>query len=189
LSNYAGTKTGYLDGWQKYTPVAERLKTLFRAFKIRNFERRRLLDLGCAGGRHFFELAMHGFDPYGIECNPYYFESLHPWLENRVFFGDALMDTYWFGPDSFDLVTCSAHGNVRFDELPSLFSEVSRMLVRGGIFLLDVPSKPIDIGSCLQRDYRLYLRTLKQCGFKPTNWSNSQIVSTATTKVSRGASI
>jgi SAM-dependent methyltransferase len=189
VSAYAGLKNNYLDSWQKYITVNDRLKTLHRVFKIRNFERCRLLDLGCAGARHFFELAMHGFDPYGIECNPYHFDSLHPWLENRVFFGDALMDTYWFGNDSFDLVTCSAHGHIRFDELPSLFSEVSRVLVHGGIFLLDIPSKPINIGPCLQQDYRLYLRTLKIHGFKPTNWSNSQIVSIAVEKTSRGPSI
>ena len=186
--NYAGTNTDYLNGWVKYYPIEHRLKTMSKVMQARHFERKRLLDLGCAGGRHFFELAMHGFDPYGIECNPHYFNTLHPMLENRVLFGDAMLDTYWFADVSFDVVLCSAHGYVMFPELSQMFSEAARLLIYGGVLVLDIPPKGLNIGPSLQGDYRLYIRTLKDCGFRPKIWKDNQIVSVLENKVQNMAS-
>lgn len=179
LFNYSGTELDYLNGWRKYIPTETRLKSIARSLKIKSFERKRLIDLGCAGGRHLLQLASYGIDAFGIENNPCYFSSLHPMLASRVFYGDALLDTYWFNSNSFDMAICSAHGSVNFPELGRLFSELSRILTVGGIMLLDVPPKPINIGPCLVNDYRIYLRILKECGFKPVSWSQGQIVCVA----------
>ena len=182
LMDYAGTGFTYLQGWRKYITVEDRLRSLSKVFRLKTVEGKRVLDLGCAGGRHLLQLASYGADTYGIECNPAYFGNLHPMLSNRVFYGDALMDTYWFASDSFDIVICSAHGTVNFPELGHIFSEVSRILTIGGILLLDVPSKPINIGPRLVQDHRVYLKTLKRCGLHPKSWSTNQIVCTAVRK-------
>jgi ribosomal protein L23 len=80
--------------------------------------------------------------------------------------GDAMMDTYLFADDSFDIVICSAHGTCAYPELPQLFSEIARVTIKGGILLLDLPQAPIDIGPNLMTDFRSYIRMLKNAGFK-----------------------
>lgn len=187
--NYAGTNCHYIDGWKKYISTEQRITSMWKALKIRSFERKRLLDLGCAGGRHLLQLAAHGLDVHGLEINPEYFNNLHPMLKDRVHFGDALLDTYWFKPDSFDIVICSAHGTIAFPEVSQLLSEIGRILVMNGVLLLDVPSEPLTIGPTALRDFRIYLRSLKHCGFKPHSWSNQQIVCTLQKKSHFMASI
>jgi SAM-dependent methyltransferase len=180
--NYAGLGEPYLFAWQKYITAEQRLTALRKAFKRKYFDRQRLLDLGCAGGRHLLQLAAAGFDTFGIEANPAYFQDIHPMLTSRVFYGDALMDTYWFKADSFDTVICSAHGTINWPELDQLLSEITRILVLGGVLLFDVPVEPITLGDRQQKDFRIYSRLLKRCGFKVHMISYNQLVCTNISK-------
>lgn len=180
--NYAGLGEPYSFAWQKYITAEQRMIALRKAFKRRYFDRQRLLDLGCASGRHLLQLAAHGFDVFGIDANPAVFPDLHPLLSNRVFYGDALMDTYWFKSDSFDAVICSAHGTINWPELPQLLSEVTRILVLGGVLLFDVPMPPMSLGDRQQKDFRIYSRLLRRCGFKVHMISYNQLVCTNVNK-------
>ena len=88
------------------------------------------------------------------------------------------MDTYWFKSDSFDAVICSAHGTINWPELPQLLSEVTRILVLGGVLLFDVPMPPMSLGDRQQKDFRIYSRLLRRCGFKVHMISYNQLVCT-----------
>jgi SAM-dependent methyltransferase len=180
--NYAGTKNAYALAWNSYIPTEHRLTALYKAFKRKHFNNRRLLDLGCAGGRHLLQLAAHGFDTYGIEANPRYFTDLHPMIRERVAYGDALVDTWWSKPDSFDVVICSAHGTINWPELEQLLSEITRILIIGGVLLFDVPMSPLTLGPRQQNDFRIYARLLRRCGFKVHMLSYDQLVCTVTSK-------
>jgi SAM-dependent methyltransferase len=164
--NYAGLKKSYLEAYDSYIPLKHRFFALNRLTKRTTFHSKRLLDLGCASGLHLLGLSHYGIIPYGIEINPWFFRDIHPLLKDNVIYGDAMMDTYLFADDSFDIVICSAHGTCAYPELPQLFSEIARVTIKGGILLLDLPQAPIDIGPNLMTDFRSYIRMLKNAGFK-----------------------
>lgn len=165
-SDYSGLKKPYADAYDMYIPLKHRMFALSRITKRATHHGRRLLDLGCAGGLHLLGLANHGIIPFGLEINPWFFRDIHPLLKDNVMFGDAMMDTYLFSDDSFDIIICSAHGHCAYSELPQLFSEISRMTIKGGVLILDLPQAPITIGPNLSPDFRSYQRLLKNAGFK-----------------------
>jgi SAM-dependent methyltransferase len=174
--NYSGLGKPYDDCFDQYIPMRHRWFALERAYKKTTFKNKRLLDLGCASGNQMLGFSHRGIIPYGLEINPWFLKDLSPLIKDNVIFGDAMMDTYLFADASFDIVISSVHGFCAYPEMQQLFSEVARMMVLGGVFLLDIPHPPIYIGPNLSVDFRSYTRLLKNCGFKVSQLVHKQIV-------------
>lgn len=175
--SYAGSGQSYAKAWSGYYSVADRITalTLATGRDVNGLDDLKLLDLGCAGGRRMAEYAAHGAEVYGIELNKLHVALAPAIIRPRIVVGDALVDTYAFGTDSFNACICSVLGTTHFHDVQHLARELARILVPTGGLVLDVPTKH-DVGPCLESNYRVYLRAFKDAGFTPSHWFEHQVL-------------
>jgi SAM-dependent methyltransferase len=175
-TNYAGTGKAYKEAWFSYYPTETRLNAITRGLRVRNPGGIRLLDLGCAGGRHLLPMHAHGIDVYGIEANPEHLRDAPDLVKDRVIAGDALVDTFMFKKGMCEVIICSVLGTTAFPDLPHLFRECARLLVQNGIIILDVPPRQFNIGPGLASGYTVYMKVLRNAGFQPLEFTRHQLI-------------
>jgi ubiquinone/menaquinone biosynthesis C-methylase UbiE len=107
----------------------------------------------------------YGLDVYGIEANPEHVHAAPELIRDRVFIGDALVDTYLFNANTFNIVVCSVLGTTAVADAEHLFREVYRVLTPGGLVVLDV-SSAFNTGSNRSTENGTYSRMLHRLGFK-----------------------
>ena len=142
-------------------PFPELLNRLDQAF----VSARRILDVGCGGGRDCLHLVRRGKDVYGVDGSPEMLEQASAFLkregvepEGRLFH-DTLPKLSTFADADFDGVLCTAV----LMHLPeeSVFDAVytlRRLLRPGGTLAFSVPSQRpgIDPSTRRDRDGRLF---------------------------------
>ncbi len=128
-------------------------RTGFSSFQdLNNLNMKRVLDLGCGGGRHLIFLREMGLDPYGIDLSSVSVSLARAWwsaaIEEEVS-GQAVEDRILAG-DSGDLPFednffgfAVSHGVL--DSMPMVdaklsIQELARVLVPGGMAYIDLIS-------------------------------------------------
>jgi len=176
FANYAGCGKPYADSWDKYYPIQARLLAFQQGFGTAVVPPRlRLLDLGCAGGRSMLQYHAHGLDVYGIEANPEHVRTAPDLVRGRVLLGDALVDTYMFNANTFNIIVCSVLGTTMTVDIEHLFREIHRLLAAGGLAVFDVPGS-FNIGPHLSSENSTYSRMLRRLGFKGILLFRSQLL-------------
>lgn len=119
----------------------------------------RLLDLGCGSGRMLPPLVKAGFAPVGLDCSSAMLAQAKAKPGLRLVQADAGQGLP-FGDARFDIVI-SLHASIIHLHQPALLqtaiAEVSRVLKRGGIFVMEVPhpgTYPDDNGSGAWQEYQ-----------------------------------
>jgi SAM-dependent methyltransferase len=121
----------------KYTMNSVRLKIVMGI--LEEFKIGRLLDLGCGEAHTTREFLKAGWHASGIELSEPLADSANQYLaaegfgDNLVIQGSAT-DLSPFPNESFDVVTCLGVAYYIEDQ-KSLYSEVARVLKKGGIFI------------------------------------------------------
>lgn len=176
FASYAGTGRPYAESWDKYYPVSVRMLTFTTGLGTQQLPARlRLLDLGCAGGRAMLQYHAYGLDVYGIEANPEHVRLVPDLIRDRVFLGDALVDTYLFNANTFNIVVCSALGTTMTVDVEHLFREIHRVLAPGGLAVFDVPTA-FNLGPHLSSENGTYSRMLRRLGFKGIALFRNQVL-------------
>jgi ubiquinone/menaquinone biosynthesis C-methylase UbiE len=118
-----------------------------------------LLDLGCGSGRMLPPLAKAGFRPVGLDCSSAMLARAKAKPGLRLVQADAGQGLP-FGDACFDIVI-SLHASIihlhKPDLLQNAIAEVSRVLKRGGIFVMEVPhpdTYPAGNGSGVWQEYQ-----------------------------------
>lgn len=109
---------------------------------------RRILDVGCGGGRNLVYFMKHGFEVYGIDRDPAAVAAVQqlaselapavpPWH-----FAQALVEDLPFGNSFFDLAICSAVLHFAQDEeqFDRMLRSVWRVIRPGGYFFARLAS-------------------------------------------------
>jgi tellurite methyltransferase len=110
--------------------------------------RRRVLDVGCGGGRNLKYLLAHGYDCAGIDADPHAIRSISREAEamgrsdvlDRLVVGAA--DALPWPDDAFDIVICSAVLHFADDaaHFGRMVSEMWRVLAPQGLFFARLAS-------------------------------------------------
>ena len=159
---YLGLGT-YRDFWPSYIGISERVQMLTSAFF--NINGLRLLELGCGTGHQLLGLAAYDVDVYGMELNPRLYTERHRLLEDRVKFGDALVDPWHvFSKGSFDVIIVSMLGFVDFCDVPEFLHGLHSLLPDSGALVLDVFKTP---SSGTIRIPSSYHGAIRAAGFEP----------------------
>lgn len=110
---------------------------------VRFFMRQKLekiLDLGCGTGRHTLYLAKNGFKAYGCDASESALKIAREMVKN-VEFKKCDMTSLPYKNNFFDGILCHfviQHG--RIGQIKKAISEIHRVLKKGGILYLSVPS-------------------------------------------------
>jgi tellurite methyltransferase len=103
---------------------------------------RRVLDLGCGGGRHLVYLARQGFETYGTDVDPHGLARARSWLEQEglpAHLAVADMEALPYPNGFFDAVVSMyvIHHNL-VDGILRTLAGVRRVLQPGGWFFATV---------------------------------------------------
>ena len=126
--------------WYRWKSPHEKLGPLAAAMRERGM--RRVLDLGCGGGRHLVYLASQGFEIYGTDVDPHGLACARGWLaqEGRpVHLAVADMEALPYPGGFFAAVvsTYVIHHNV-VEGIQRTLAGVRRVLQPGGWFFATV---------------------------------------------------
>jgi len=104
---------------------------------------KKILDIGCGGGKHLVQLANQGFDVYGIDNSP---EALKKAKANLIKKGikpnliiSDMHKKIPFKENTFDAIISLRtlnHGDLK--EITKTFSEINRILKKGGFIFITV---------------------------------------------------
>lgn len=100
----------------------------------------KVLDLGCGTGRHTTYLIEKGFDVYGCDSSESALEIAEEVISNSTF-EKCDMTNLKYDKNAFDAVLCHfviQHGKIA--DVKSAISEMKRILKKGGVLYLSVPS-------------------------------------------------
>lgn len=109
---------------------------------------KKILDVGCGGGRNIVFFMKNGFEVYGVDQNPEAIEQVQAMAKvlspqtPSDHFKVAKIDEMPFAAASFDLVICSAvlhfaHSATHFDEM---LQAIWKTVKRGGYFFCRLAS-------------------------------------------------
>lgn len=120
--------------WESKSPYFE---AIFATFK--NFQPKRVLDIGCAKGFLVSIFNAAGIEAYGVDVSSYAIENTPNNIRNKLFTLDIEKNRLPFENDYFDLVfglEILEHLS-RFD---NLLQEVSRVLKKNGYVFFTTPT-------------------------------------------------
>jgi SAM-dependent methyltransferase len=126
--------------WYRWKTPHEKLGSLAAAMRGRGM--RRVLDLGCGGGRHLVYLARQGFETYGTDVDSHGLARARSWLEQEglaVYLAVADMEALPYSDGSFDAVVSMyvIHHNL-VDGIRRTVAGVRRALRQSGWFFATV---------------------------------------------------
>ena len=126
--------------------ILPRIKKASALFKTKGYQK--ILDLGCGTGRHSLFLAGQGFSVYASDISQTAVKiaaEKAAELSLDIQFLQHDMRDIPFDDSFFDAVICTwtlHHGMLA--QIQKTVDEVHRVLVKGGIFLTDIPSVTTD---------------------------------------------
>lgn len=159
--NYLGIGS-YQECWGSYIGTSSRIAALATAFNgTRGI---RLLELGCGTGNQLLALSAYDVDVYGMELNPRMYAERHPLLQERILYGDALIDPWLcWKPRLFDCVIVSMLGFVQYADLTEMFLGIELLLADRGAIILDTFQT---LASGTMRPASTYRTAFQAAGFR-----------------------
>lgn len=108
-------------------------------------EAKRVLDLGCGGGRHVIYLAERGFEAYGADISETGVELTKKRLRSRKLMADVIkcdMKSLPFIGSCFEAVICvRTIYHQKLKEIQETISEIHRVLKKNCLFLANFHSR------------------------------------------------
>ena len=112
---------------------------------LKRHETRRVLDLGCGGGRHCVYLAKSGFGVIGVDVSESKLKMARKWIQKEKLTNVAFVRGTWnnlpFGNCHFDVVVSvdAIHHAVKA-VITKTIDEIHRVLKKNGLFLANLIS-------------------------------------------------
>jgi 2-polyprenyl-3-methyl-5-hydroxy-6-metoxy-1,4-benzoquinol methylase len=106
----------------------------------------KILDFGCGDGKHFKFFAEMGFSPiniYGVEVSRSRIERCHKigWEKSYFIENETVLP---FENDQFDIINMAeVIEHIPVDKIDKIFSDLVRVLKRGGFIIVTTPNYPI----------------------------------------------
>jgi SAM-dependent methyltransferase len=137
---------------------------------------RRILDLGCGDGKLIYMLRSCGVDAYGVDVS-YYAITNSP-VRRYIAWIDVETEKLPYPNDSFDLVV-SRQTMEHITHFRNVFTEVYRILSKGGFLLFDVPTPNskaafMDITHINIWNKKEWINIIEEYGFHYANFSEKQ---------------
>ncbi|MFX0182303.1 MAG: class I SAM-dependent methyltransferase [Candidatus Hodarchaeota archaeon] len=130
----------------KIHPLMEKITILFKENKLK-----RILDLGCGGGRHVIYLASRDFDVYGLDIAPTGLAyTLHVLSEKNLTAHLTLHDmvNLPYDNDYFDaIISIQVIHHNKLSDILKTIQELNRVLRVGGLVWITVPVSKDAIGT------------------------------------------
>lgn len=138
---YRANANIFLERANSTANTARELRFIRRLLKRYKLQKRPILDLGCGMGRLTGPLLVEGFEVSGLDLSSDLInlaKKAYPQYADRFFTGNLLQTPFPKNSFCFVLmmwhVICEVH-----DRLNLVFKEISRVLVNGGILIIDFP--------------------------------------------------
>ncbi|MBU4511815.1 class I SAM-dependent methyltransferase [Patescibacteria group bacterium] len=140
------------ESWEKlykkqkyYGASLEHLPEIVKIFKNANVKR--VLDLGCGGGKHLFYLAKNGFEVYGVDLSKEAINTAKKQFRDHKLKGKFIVGSFGkkfpYKNDFFDAVISIRALNQGTDkDINKAVIELTRVLKPGGLVFITVQKAP-----------------------------------------------